>query len=122
MDNIIEFTIKVVAKDIELDYILAGAFEGGSNYWIKKIVIEEDDYKGTDFASDAVSKGATLEIHIDEPIDASDHIIYKLDKQRLINGIQLYANIFNKLEFDNMDAGDYDNILQLALFKEIIFG
>ena len=52
--------IEVEIKDEQIDYWLCCAFEGGSNYWCNGIKVKDNDYKGTEYASECVSKGGII--------------------------------------------------------------
>lgn len=113
--NIINIPIEV--PDKQLDYILSACFEGGSNYWIgKPVVCKGNNYKGAEFASEALSKGATLLI----VEDAGDEkpVTLELTKKKLLAGIERYAKGNKGIDFDTLDALQSDLILQYALFKE----
>jgi hypothetical protein len=110
-------TIPVFIPDQELDYILSGCFEGGSNYWIKKVEVVGDDYRGKEFASEVISAGGYLTII--ESCDGSKPVKHELSKPGLISGLYLYFCKEGSIKFDEMDAGQYDIILQYALFKEV---
>jgi hypothetical protein len=103
-------TAKVTAEDI--DNILCGAFEGGSNYWISEVIVTRP-VKDAKYASEVISKGGELKIIEDE--DDSEHT---LTLEKMLKGIGLNRNY----NFDDMDATDYDNILQYALFGKLIYG
>ena len=109
--------IDVTTKD--LDEILVGAFEGGSNYWARKVEVVDDDYKGGKYASDVVGLGGELIIHT---IDGEKR---KLTQAMMVDCIQKYLDDcgFN-YPFHNTqpDAYTYDTILQNALFKEVVYG
>ena len=103
----------------DLDEILVGAFEGGSSYWADIVEVVDGDYKGGKFASDVISRGGELIIHTN---DGEGH---KLTQAKLINGIQIYVDNkrknfpFNDTQPDRMT---YDNMLQYALFGELVYG
>ena len=109
----------IVYKPIEvskeqLGYILCGCFEGGSNHWINKIQVVNKDYKGQEFASDIIGYDGEIDIYVDENV-------YRLTKKILLEGLQMYLNKSKYKNFpNNSDAITYDNILQYALFKEIV--
>ena len=108
----------VEVTDEHLDNILVGCFEGGSNYWIDKIEVARDDYKGKEYASECVAAGGILNIY-------ADGACHTLDKDMLINGLQQFINEskrFGHLWPDRGDAGTDDMILQYALFEEVIYG
>ena len=103
--------------DEHLDNILAGAFEGGSNYWAVKIEVAKDDYKGKKFASECVAAGGELYI------TTTEGDINRLTKLRLINGLQQYLNESKHKNWpDGGDAQTDDLILQYALFGEVVYG
>ena len=126
--------------------LLIGAFEGGSNYWIDSI--EYNDIFKTEVAR--LNGLASLIGNVDgiqEPYYASLYLIdkavradvmvntgaeegeparYLLNMKSLREGIYLmseqypnhYANFINEMD----DAETADVALQLALFKEIVYG
>ena len=103
--------------DDHLESILVGCFEGGSNYWINKVEVKLDDYKGKKYASECVAAGGELWRYAD---GGGNHL---LTKTSLINGLQMYLD---ESEYQNWpDGGDAqtdDLILQYALFEEIVYG
>ena len=110
----------VEVTDEHLENILVGCFEGGSNYWIEKIKVKGDDYKGEEFASGVIGKGGEIYIYAD-----GDQSVYLLTKNSLINGLQQFINEskrFGHLWPDEGDAGTDDMILQYALFEEVVYG
>ena len=110
------FVLKPIeVTDDHLDSILVGCFEGGSNYWIKKVEVAKDDYKGKKYASECVAAGGELWIYCD-----GKHL---LTKPCLINGIEQYLDESKYKNWpDGSDAYTYDCILQYALFGEIVYG
>ena len=113
----VKTTYKVTAGD--MDYVLVGAFEGGSNYWIEKVSVVDNDYKGGEYASDVIGLGGELLIHV------SDGDTIKLTQAKLLNGFQLYVDGDGKnfpFDLTSPDAITYDMILQYALFGEVIYG
>ena len=104
--------------DDHLDSILVGCFEGGSNYWIKKVEVARDDYKGKKYASECVAAGGQRYIYCDG--DQSAHL---LTKECLINGLQTYLNESKHKKWpDGGDAQTDDLILQYALVGEVVYG
>lgn len=110
------FVLKPIeVTDDHLDSILVGCFEGGSNYWIKKVEVARDDYKGKKYASECVAAGGAVWIYCD-----GKHL---LTKQCLIEGLQMYLDESKYQNWpDGSDAQTYDLILQYALFGEIVYG
>ena len=112
------FVLKPIeVTDDHLDSILVGCFEGGSNYWIRKVEVAKDDYKGRKYASECVAAGGALFITITEGEK------YLLTKQCLIEGLQMYLDDSKHKNWpDGGDAQTDDLILQYALFGEIVYG
>lgn len=116
----VSFQLEFSAK--ELDYILSGCFEGGSNYWISKVKVKNEDYKGAQWASDCVTKGGILLLTEDCNEVGADVVTHELDEAKLLKGLAQYGVMNNGIDFDNLDAGQYDLILQYALFNEAKYG
>ena len=112
------FVLKPIeVTDDHLDSILVGAFEGGSNYWIRSVEVAKDDYKGKKYASECVAAGGELWINTD---DDGKH---RLTKNSLINGIEQYLDESKHKNWpDGGDCITCDCILQYALFGEIVYG
>ena len=134
----IEMEIPIVlgVQRSDLDNILATCFEGGSNYWINKIKVVDEDYKGCEYASDVVSHGGKVEIICDEYVYGCEYndehgCHYIITKVKLIKGIQRWyekyhfprhKEVQDEFHLFDWDAGDSDIILQYALFNEVVYG
>ena len=104
--------------DDHIDSILTGAFEGGSNYWIAKVEVKKDVFKGKVYASESVAAGGELYIYTTD-----DDNKYLLTKNGLINGLQTYLDESTYQNWpDGGDAQTDDLILQYALFGEVVYG
>ena len=118
--------IRIKVEDEDLDSILCGALEGGSNYWCAGIKVVNNDYKGAEFASEAVSKGAKLDVYLSDDYGQTNEA-HRLTKAKLLKGCELYCSgdkNTNGRRWDpcGMDAIDYDMIFQYALFGEVVYG
>ena len=103
----------------DISDILVGAFEGGSNYWIEKVFVVDDDYKGGKYASDVIGLGGRL------IIKTLDNDTKTLTQEMMVKGIQQYVDEGGKnypFKSTQPDAYTYDTILQNALFKEVVYG
>ena len=111
---------KVIDVSVDdINEILVGAFEGGSNYWIEKAIVVDNDYKGGEYASDVIGLGGEL------IIKTLDNDTKRLNQKMMIEGIQRYVDDGGKnYPFDSgqPDGYTYDTILQNALFKEVVYG
>lgn len=129
----IELDVAITQEDI--DDIVATALEGGINYWCREAEVV-GEYLG-EYASEQISRGGVLKLH-----DIENGKTYKLNKEKLVNGIKMYLEDTEK-PYDILDVGqssvgcskgEYtldccmvdgcvaDMIIQYALFKEIMFG
>ena len=117
MNNI---NVVVDVPDSFLADILSTAFEGGSNYWLDRVVIKDPTETPPIpcYKSDIISVGGTLEIYDDERV-VKDPI---LTRERLLNAVEWYIGINGLGVLDDHDAQDSDSILQYALFGEVVFG
>lgn len=123
-------TFEIEAKRIigltqeDIDDIVCMAFEGGINYWCcgARVVGE---YLG-EYASDQISRGGAIKLY-----DAESDDVWELTLDKFLEGLRMwledYANpemVINSGYLDSgaIDAGDADNIIQLALFNDVIFG
>ena len=119
----IERTIKLSDQDI--DDIMAGALEGGINYWCCKAEVIEDEYLG-EYASEQISRGGSLRLY-----DSEEDETYDLTLEKLITGFVAackagygYDWFDNKgcVDTCNIDADAADTIVQFALFGELVYG
>lgn len=123
-----KITVYLTQQDI--DDIMVSAFEGGINYWCRRVVVQ-GDYLGK-YASEQISRGGKLEIWLDEPFE-DDKTCYVLDRDKFLAGFKLWI----ESDGDSYDAIDHsdgsvdcgqidavcaDEIIQYALFGEVVFG
>lgn len=128
MENkVLKLEMDVVVTQEDIDDIMAGALEGGINYWCKRAEVA-GDYLG-EYASEQISRGGQLILH-----DIEDGETYTLDMKKFLKGLKMYfekshpydilEEIDNKLRIDtcNADAVVCDMIIQYALFDDVIYG
>lgn len=125
--NILNCEFNVVVSNDDIDDIMAGALEGGINYWCNKAEVV-GNYLG-EYASEQISRGGQIFLH-----DMEDSKTYTLDKDKFLRGLKMYLEkthpydileeINNKLIIDtcNADATVCDMIIQYALFDDVIYG
>ena len=107
------------SENYHIDCILCGALEGGSNYWIEKVSAVNNDYKGKEFASEVISAGGKLLIKTmddEEPLE--------LTRTKMSAAIKKYCKEHDMTPDELLhygDAGTDDNVLQLALFGELVY-
>lgn len=121
-------------KDIEvrpqdIDDIMVSALEGGINFWCNQAEVVEDDYFG-EYASEQISRGGSLRLHLIEPAEKSGKMKYILNRENFIKGLTLFANDedpYGAFENGRVDTTKIDgpcasDIVQLALWGEVVFG
>ena len=120
----LEIKINITLTDEDIDDIVCTALEGGICYWCNKAEVV-GEYLG-EYASEQISRGGTLLLY-----DNEDDEIYELTLEKFIKGFKLWVvggydtyGAINDGEVDcgEIDAEKADQIIQLSLFDEIIFG
>jgi len=121
----ITVNVPVELDDQFFEDIIVTMLEGGSNYWVDSIDIGGEKPKGMPYsmwAAQAINSGGAVRIY---PKDYPD--VYRLTKEKLIKGVQMWINTHKYAsqrlpDAGDIDAGDADSILQFALFGELVFG
>ena len=123
-----ERDVKLTVEDI--DDIMVAALEGGINYWCRRVVVQ-GDYLG-EYASEQISRGGKLAIWLDEPFE-DDKTCYMLDRDKFLAGFKLWlekgGDSYDAIDYSDgsvdcgqIDATCADEIVQYALFGELVFG
>ena len=81
-----EITVRLTQQDV--DDIMVSALEGGICYWCDRVTVE-GQYLGK-YASEQISRGGTLKVHVTEPFDEQDTEWYELDIEKFIQGFRLW--------------------------------
>ena len=119
----VEIRVELTQQDI--DDIMVAALEGGINYWCDEAAVEGGEYLGK-YASDQISRGGTLLLH-----DTDEDAYRKLDLEKFLKGFKLWlenggdqygAVQGHEVDCCNIDAGCSDEIVQYALFGEVVYG
>ena len=119
----VEIRVELTQQDI--DDIMVAALEGGINYWCDEAAVEGGEYLGK-YASDQISRGGTLLLH-----DTDEDAYRKLYLEKFLKGFKLWlenggdqygAVQGHEVDCCNIDAGCADEIVQYALFGEVVYG
>jgi hypothetical protein len=108
-----------------VDDILVAAFEGGINYWCRRIEVVDGDYHGGKYASDVISRGGAIHFSTFEEEEELHGEVMVLNLKKFIDGFKQYCERVGKdpeRVYDNHDAGVADLIVQYALFGKVIYG
>ncbi len=116
--------VHVTSEDI--DDVMVSALEGGITYWCDEAVVV-GQYLG-DFASDQISRGGMLKLHANE-----DDEWFILTKEKFLRGLEMELSDAKEtitdvdengeryLDPGNIDGEAADNIVQYALFGELVY-
>lgn len=122
---IIKTMVEISEKRI-LD-LLVGAFEGGSNYWVEELCIKVPGVRSKESGVDYYTKAQIAAVFGEVRIKAAeDDKLYTLNRAAIQCGLEAmalkYHRHFADIVDENDDATTSDVLLQMALFKEIIYG
>lgn len=121
-------SIPVTVTDNDIDDIMCTVLEGGITYWCGRVEVPSKCKGDCDYASEYISCGGTLKIYAEDDC-------FDLDKDKFLDGLTLwlskigywkrprYIYITDKayLRVENIDAIEADQIIQYALFGEIVY-
>ena len=104
---------------------MVAALEGGINYWAGEAEVIEEK-RVADWGHEQIARGGVLVIHDIEDPDEK----WELTLEKFLNGFKLWvengggeygAIEDGKVDCCNIDAGCADEIIQYALFGELMF-
>lgn len=117
--------IHVTLTEQDIDDIMVAALEGGINYWCDEAEVIEEK-RVADWGHKQIARGGVLVLH-----DAESDDTWELNLEKFLNGFKLWIEagkdvygVVSDGEVDpcNIDAGCADEIVQYALFGELVFG
>lgn len=122
-----EVTAQIRAKltTENIDDIMVTALEGGINWWCCEAEVVEDRRSG-EWGHEQIARGGALILH-----DAESDDKWELDLEKFLKGFQLWlenggdqygAVRDHEVDCCNIDAGCADEIIQYALFGEVMYG
>ena len=124
-------TASIVAKltQQDIDDIMVSALEGGICYWSDRVEVK-GPFLG-EYASDQISRGGSLRIHICDPAD-DEPAWHKLTLMKFLEGFGLWienggdrygaVSGDGKVNCGQIDGPCADEIVQYALFGKLVFG
>ena len=131
MTAITTIKVPVDIDDTFIDDIVTTMFEGGSNYWVDHIKINQPKPQGLPTATWAATVLNTGEMVVIFPKE--DDMGYRLTREKVIEGLQEWVDHTmnvpmitedgkTTIDAGNIDADDADSILQYALFGKLVYG
>jgi hypothetical protein len=116
----IKVTMEVLPE--QMNDLMVTALEGGINHWCNKAVIAyvpKNQKENVKYASDAIGFGGSLILY-----DAESDDKWRLTQRNFLDGVRMEVErsgmTFDEL-YENHDADTADNIVQFALFGEIVY-
>lgn len=126
VERVVIGTITVEQEVTEelIESIVGTAFDWGPG-WITAVRRLSPVPDGATYVEEIIAKGGRLQITEGDDFGATKR--HTLTRDMVLNGIKLWAQLPygrtpDQLEDDPSDAVESENILQLALFGEIIYG
>ena len=129
MDEMNIINIKREIPDELIEHLLCCAFEGGITYWANNVSCEDNkDMKKVggwkhEYLTKTKKKDAVMYIH-----DTESEEKYPITKKSIIDALQKMDNFNNyrqaldRILNETYDADDADTMVQIACFKEVIYG
>lgn len=131
-ENIIPVSISLKLTDEDLEDIMCSALEGGAGYWA---VLDNTREEYMDAPKEETVVETTMKILLKGGgvtfMDSEDwKTKWVLTLEKLLRGIKMWAEDWDgnrfidggNLDIGMIDANEADSILQLALFKDVVFG
>lgn len=109
----------------DIDDIMVCALEGGITYWCNRADVPEDR-RVADWGHEQIARGGVLILH-----DSEEEKTYELTLEKFLTGFKLwieqgldhYSAVCGKnVDCCRIDDSCADNIVQLALFGEVLYG
>ena len=129
MDEMNIINIKREIPDELIEHLLCCAFEGGITYWANNVSCEDNkDMKKVggwkhEYLTKTKKKDAVMYIH-----DTESEEKYPITKKSIIDALQKmdnfnnYRQVLDRILNETYDADDADTMVQIACFKEVIYG
>lgn len=114
----LRFPVETTVSAEEIENIIVSSLEGASAYWVgidnttPVWADEPDDLPTSQYATQLLLEGKTIELYDIEDEDEQ----WELDLQKLLKGIGKAMSQGYDIE------DDVDEVLQLALFGELVYG
>ena len=120
-----KFNIEVEITHNQIEDLIVGALEGGSNYWLSfevNPIIKDFKWDAIDYARQIVEGECEL---ICYDVENQDYL-GRLNKITIEEGLNVmnkkYPHIFNQILNDDGDADTADVFMQCCVLKDIVYG
>lgn len=107
-----EYSVKVTIASEDIDNILADAFYGGITYWCNEIRYDKEPDTEVSAMSESLTKGAIIGVY-----DFEEDEWHQLTLDKVLQAVA-----DEQVDFDDYDATTADNVVQRAIFGDVIYG
>lgn len=117
-----EYTVTKALTEKDIENIMVTALEGGIGYWARLIMDDmfADRPKGEPLSMWCVKLLLTgIGLTFQDAEDDDERWVLSLEK--LVKGIQEYADLHDDFDLEDFDADAADAIVQHALFGEVVY-
>lgn len=127
----LNFSVLVTTEDI--DDIMVSALEGGITYWANRAKVPEEK-RVAEWGHEQIARDGELHIHVVEPFDQDDTEWYILTKEKFMEGLKRWLEVPGTeliplphgerlgVDTSQIDGAAADEIIQYALFGEVVYG
>lgn len=122
----IDTSKKIYLTEEDIDDIMVAALEGGINYWCRRAEVVEDR-RCADWGHEQIARGGALILW---DVESDDK--WELNLEKFLHGFKLWVengmDEYDAVQDDGsvdcceIDACCADEIVQLAVFGEVIYG
>ena len=117
MGKVYEINVRQLLHEEDLDDLVDAAVNY-CGYWCDEMKYGKEPEVNGGAMSQALGVGGTIVFCIDEPFEDGGETEFELTTEKLIKGIESYGG----LDVENYDGPIADDILQRALFGEVVYG
>lgn len=121
---VIEFTKCQEITEEDISDIVITAIEGGIGYWacLDNTGEEFENAPKDEAVSETVARILLNNGSVTLIDEEDDYARYELTLEKLLNGIEKYAQENGGIDMDYLDAIMADMIVQYAIFCEVVYG
>lgn len=133
LNNVLNLSFSVVVTPEDIDDIMVSALEGGITYWANMAKVPEEK-RVAEWGHEQIARDGELHIHVVEPFDQDDTEWYILTKEKFMEGLKMWMKAPGTeliplphgerlgIDTSQIDGAAADEIIQYALFGEVVYG
>lgn len=133
LNNVLNLSFSVVVTAEDIDDIMVSALEGGITHWANRAKVPEEK-RAAEWGHEQIARDGELHIHVVEPFDQDDTEWYILTKEKFMEGLKRWLEVPGTeliplphgerlgVDTSQIDGAAADEIIQYALFGEVVYG